>query len=95
MKKPPNLKEYSETIKQRKSESKAYSSHQLLGLDLAEILNDRAHKSLYMKLAKQYNHQKLLTLAKSVASRKNVKNKGAYFMRLLTNNTNENPYNTK
>jgi len=51
---------------------------------LAEILEDKKHKSLYMKLAKRHGAQKLIELAKDVASRKNVKNKGAYFMYMLT-----------
>ncbi len=55
----------------------------MTGLLLAEILSDEAHKSLYMKLAKEYKQDRLLELAKSVTERKNVKNKGAYFMRLL------------
>jgi len=38
--------------------------------------------ALYMKLARDDNADKLLKLAKSVADRKNVENKGAYFMKL-------------
>ncbi len=70
-------------LKERAKKSKVYSPHQMTGLMLAEILGDEKHKSLYIKLAKKYQADKLLTLAKSVAGRKNVKNKGAYFMRLL------------
>jgi len=36
-----------------------------------------------MKLAKNYNSTELITLAKNVASRKSIKNKGAYFMKVL------------
>lgn len=75
--------EYLELLKERAKKSKVYSPHQMTGLMLAEILGDEKHKSLYIKLAKKYKADKLLTLAKSVAERKNVKNKGAYFMRLL------------
>ena len=75
-------KDYIEKLKKRSKESRVYSSHQMTGLMIAEILNDDAHKSLYMKLAKNNNTDKLLKLAKSVAERKNIENKGAYFMRL-------------
>lgn len=60
-----------------------YSEHQMTGLMLAEILNDQAHKSLYMRLAKTYDNDRLLKLAKDIADRANVKNMGAYFMKML------------
>ena len=77
------MDKYLETLKKRARESKVYSFHQLVGLDLAKILEDEGHKSLYMKLAKTKSPARLLKLAKEVAERKNVKNKGAYFMKLL------------
>lgn len=76
-------KTYINLLKERKKTSRVYKLHQATGLTLAEVLEDEKHKSLYMKLAKEYNSQFLIELAKDVASRKNVKNKGAYFMRLL------------
>lgn len=75
---------YIEILKKRAKESRVYSPHQLAGLLIAEILNDEKHKSLYMKLAKKHGTDKLLKLAKSVAERKNVQNKGAYFMKMLS-----------
>ncbi|HEY4496649.1 MAG TPA: hypothetical protein VI432_00685 [Candidatus Paceibacterota bacterium] len=75
-------KEYLELLKKRSKESRVYSPHQMVGLLIAEILGDEDHKSLYMRLAKNNNHDALIKLAKSVADRKNIKNKGAYFMRL-------------
>jgi len=51
---------------------------------LARILNDEKHKSLYIKLAKEYNGEKLVNLARRVAEKKNIKNRGAYFMKILT-----------
>jgi hypothetical protein len=60
--------------------SKVYQPHQLIGLRLAELLNDLTHKSLYMKLAKKHDGNQLLALAGSIAENKNVNNKGAYFM---------------
>ncbi len=79
-------KSYIDVLKERKKTSRVYKIHQLTGLALAEILDDEKHKSLYMKLAKAHDSQKLIELAKDVASRKNIRNKGAYFMKLLTKN---------
>ncbi len=75
--------DYVELLKQRAKESKVYSPHQMTGLMLAEILHDPKHKSLYMRLAKKHDNDKLLKLAKDVADRKDIKNMGAYFMKLL------------
>ncbi|PIR98497.1 MAG: hypothetical protein COT88_01580 [Candidatus Colwellbacteria bacterium CG10_big_fil_rev_8_21_14_0_10_41_28] len=75
--------DYIAELKKRSKDSKVYSEHQLVGLELAEILQDDSHKSLYMKLAKEYSKDKLLRLAKSIAERENVENKGAYFMKVL------------
>ena len=76
--------EYLEEIRRRGKKSKVYEEHQLVGLLLAEILEDEGHKSLYMKLAKVHEPDFLFKLAKSVAERKRVKKKGAYFMRIFT-----------
>lgn len=74
---------YLDELRKRKKKTRAYTEHQLVGLEIAGILNDEKHKSLYMKLAKEYKPETLLRIAKDVASRKNVENKGAYFMRLF------------
>ncbi|PIR06913.1 hypothetical protein COY65_01630 [Candidatus Jorgensenbacteria bacterium CG_4_10_14_0_8_um_filter_39_13] len=74
---------YLAQLRERKKESRVYTAYQAAGLALAEILEDEKHKSLYMKLAKNYNSTELITLAKNVASRKSIKNKGAYFMKVL------------
>jgi len=74
---------YLDNLKKRNKESRVYTSYQLLGLEIADILNDNAHKSLYIKLAKDYDPDTLLRIAKSVAEKKRVRNKGAYFMRVL------------
>lgn len=76
--------DYLTLLKERKKTSRAYTPHQLAGLAIAEILGDEKHKSLYIKLAKEYGVEKLVALSKDVASRPRVKNKGAYFMRLFT-----------
>ena len=75
--------DYMAEMKRRAKESRVYQKHQSVGLALAEILNDSKHKALYIRLAKNISEQKLIPLAKSVAERKNIKNPGAYFMRLL------------
>ncbi len=72
-----------EELKRRSGESRVYSEHQLMGLLIAEALGDEAHKSLYMKLAKSHNADRLLKIAKDVAERENVENKGAYFMKII------------
>jgi hypothetical protein len=71
---------YLKTLKQRGADSRVYEKHQLIGLELAKLLGDEKHKSLYIKLAKQYGGDRLMQIAKDVADRKEVKNKGAYFM---------------
>lgn len=85
----PSKSVYLKTLKSRRGTSKAYKRHQLIGLEVAEILNDLRHKSLYIKLAKEKNPDEIYRLAKEVASRQDVVNPGAYFMRLL------NPKKTK
>lgn len=76
---------YLKALKDRSRTSRAYQKHQLIGLEIAEILHDEKHIALYIKLAKNHGSDALLMLAKDVARKKNVKNYGAYFMRLVTN----------
>ncbi len=77
-------KNYIETLKERGKQSHVYKKYQLTGLIMAQLLNDEKHKSLYIKLAKEYDEQRLISLAKDISERKNVKNKGGYFMRVFT-----------
>jgi len=77
--------DYIKTLRERMRISKIYSAHQMVGLSIAELLEDKAHKALYMKLAKEYNNDWLMRLARDVASRVNIQSKGAYFMKLLQN----------
>lgn len=73
---------YLTALKERRARSKPISrGSQMTGLMLAELLHDRAHKHLYLKLAREYDQSALLSLAKDVADRKGVTNYGAYFMR--------------
>lgn len=80
---------YLEELRKRARTSKIYRKYQLLGLEIATALGDDAHKALYMKLAKQGNGEWLLTIAKDVAQKKNVDNKGAYFMAIIQKNQKE------
>jgi len=75
--------DYLELLKERKKTSRAYVRHQSIGLVVADILHDRGHKTLYMKLTKEYDPNLVLAVAKDVAERIGVKNKGAYFMKIF------------
>lgn len=76
--------DYLGTLKTRSKESRAYRKFQLLGLEIATILGDMPHKALYIKLAKDWSPpEELLTIAKTVADRSGIKNKGAYFMKVM------------
>lgn len=76
-------KNYLEILKERGKQSRVYKKYQLTGLLIAELLNDENHKSLYIKLAKKHSGNHLLAIAKDVSERKKIKNKGAYFMKVL------------
>jgi len=79
---------YMTELRRRAKESHVYRKYQLLGLEISQVLNDEKHKSLYIKLAKDEGGEKMLRLAKDIADRKNIKNRGAYFMALLRNPQN-------
>ncbi len=76
--------DYLANLKKRAKETKVYKKYQLFGLEIAKILDDEKHKALYIKLAKTKNCDDLLRIAKEVAEKQNVKNKGAYFMKIIT-----------
>lgn len=86
---------YIKELKRRAKESHVYRKYQLLGLEISQILKDEKHKSLYIKLAKERNGERLLRLAKEVAENRTVKNRGAYFMAILKTKTNNPPRNEK
>jgi len=77
-------KDYTEILKRRAKESRVYRDYQLLGLEIADVLRDRAHKALYIRLAKERKGRDLLRIAKEIAEKHNVKNRGAYFMRVIS-----------
>lgn len=74
---------YLALLKKRGRESRAYRRYQLVGLEIAQILHDEKHKSLYIKLAKEMGAERILHLAKEVGERKDIKNRGAYFMKII------------
>lgn len=79
----PAEKDYMEILRERSKKSHVYQKHQMVGLMLSGILRDEKHKALYIKLAKEHDHEKLLDVARSVADKLNIKNKGAYFMSVI------------
>ena len=79
----PLVDDYLKQLKKRAKESRVYRKYQLDGLEIAQILGDEKHKSLYIKLAKLRGGQRLRELAKTVAEKKSITNKGAYFMSCL------------
>ncbi|MDP2629141.1 MAG: hypothetical protein Q8P45_00345 [Candidatus Harrisonbacteria bacterium] len=81
-----NEDKYFAKLTKRSSQSHVHYKHQELGLELSELLDDRKHKSLYIKLVKEHPRPgRLREIAKSVAERSNIKNPGAYFMRIVAN----------
>jgi hypothetical protein len=80
------LKEkYTKELARRSKESHVYRRFQLIGLEIAQILGDNRHKALYIKLAKENDGDRLLKIAKEVAEKKGIKNRGAYFMAIIAN----------
>jgi hypothetical protein len=75
---------YVTELKRRGKESHVYTRYQRIGLEISQILHDEKHKALYIKLAKERSPEMLMELAKNVAERSNITNKGAYFMSLVT-----------
>ncbi|MDP1706743.1 MAG: hypothetical protein Q8L36_02895 [bacterium] len=78
-----SVRTYLKNLKEKRKKSRVYSRHQSIGLALGEILEDRSHKILYISLAKKYDPDRLLALAKDIAQREGVKNRGAYFMKVF------------
>lgn len=79
----PKAEDYLKKLRERGKESHVYSAYQMLGLEISQILGDEKHKALYIRMAKEGDAGRLRSIAKDVADRKDVKNKGAYFMRVV------------
>lgn len=75
--------EYLKKLRERAKKSRVHTKHQFIGLQIGRDLADNEHKALYMKLAKKGNHAKLQWLAADIASRRGIRKKGAYFMKVL------------
>jgi hypothetical protein len=78
---------YFKELQKRSKEKRISKPYQLTGLEIADILKDKSHTSLYIKLAKAHDAAYLLRAAKEVAENRNVQKKGAYFMRIITGST--------
>lgn len=87
------MADYLDELKERGKTSRVHREYQLIGLLVSQILEDEKHKSLYIKLAREYGAERMLRLSKDVADRKRVKNKGAYFMKLLGVEKQKKPKN--
>lgn len=74
--------EYLSLLNRRAKESRSYRAFQTTGTDIADILGDQKHTALYIKIAKTVDGQTLLQTAKLIMQNKNVRNPGAYFMRI-------------
>lgn len=80
MDKLTNPNDYIKELQKRKVKSRIYQKYQLTGLMISDLLKDKKHKTLYIKLAKEINNNRLLELAKSIAENEKIKNPAAYFM---------------
>ncbi len=78
----PQFNAYLDKIRERAKKSRVHSRHQMIGLMIADALGDPSHKSLYIKMARDENSEKMLYLAKAIAENIRIKNKGAYFMKV-------------
>ena len=74
---------YLKELAKRGAKKNISQNFQFIGLEGAMILRDLSHKSLYIKLAKEHGPDRILSLAKDVVDRRNVKNPAAYFMTLV------------
>lgn len=74
---------YWKQLTERVKKSKVYQPYQFTGLTIADLLEDNKNKSLYIKLAKENDNDQLIRLAKKIAENKNIRKKGAYFMKIF------------
>ena len=88
---------YLDKMRERAKKNRIHSRHQMIGLMVADTLRDPKYKSLYIKMAREEDGEKMLYIAKSIAENTRVKNKGAYFMRMwqIARNKTVPPKNTK
>ena len=87
--------EYLKKIKERSKNKHISKSYQLTGLEVAKLLEDWDYRGLHIKLAKDIGETKLRMLAKAVAEQKNIPNKGAYLMKILYPDKDEDSHKPK
>lgn len=75
--------QYETELAGRTITSHAHYEFQLVGAEVAELLCDHKHTALYIKFAKDLGKDRVLSLAKDIAARPSVKNRGAYFMKAI------------
>lgn len=68
-----------------------HSPSHLLADELSKKLNDTKRFGFYLKLATQYNHDFLRSLAGRILEQKNVKTPGKLFAYLIKKNNQEKP----
>lgn len=78
-----NKKEYLQLLAKRSAKNRVTQEFQLIGLEIATILHDLAHKALYIKYAKEYGSDRMLALAKDISSRRGIENPAGYFMTVV------------
>ncbi len=83
-----NKSGYLKTLQERAAKRNITQEFQLIGLEIAVVLHDLEHKSIYIKYAKAYGSDKMLALAKDIASRRGVENPAGYFMTVVSNEFN-------
>ena len=74
---------YFKELAERTKTSHIYRKYQATGVALAELLQDKKHTALYIKLAKQANNEELIRIAKTITEKKDISNYGAYFMKVV------------
>ena len=74
---------YLKELAERTKTSHIYRKYQATGVALAELLQDKKHTALYIKLAKQANNEELIRIAKTITEKKDISNYGAYFMKVI------------
>jgi hypothetical protein len=80
---PLNTGGYLQGLKDRSQKARVTQRFQLIGLEIATALHDLSHKAIYIKYAKELGEERMLSLAKDIAQRRDVKNPGAYFMSMV------------
>ena len=76
------LSDYIKLLKKRADTSHVHTKHQLVGLQIADMLNDRERKTFYIKLAKYNDEQDIRNLAKISIEKASINIPAAYFIKI-------------